>query len=357
MVERAAVNRKVPGSSPGRGAYDAPYMIRRADRLTWLVVALGLFTTALVVAIRVSRHLALGELTSLAVSSDGSFVAAGHRNGRVTLWNPATGERTATIRSDKWGWGTLENVVISHDKQWIASVEREGNEEGTIHIFEAGSGSLVDCLRGGDSSTPVAFHPRKPWLAWVKGESISIWDASARKEVRRLAPRRFRASAFAFSPEGQHLALGVLDMEGVPGNENVVLTWDVERDRLVSTFKGLESFPDELAFSPDGSRLGSIALGGSFVMWDVKTGSTVLSLPCATWSPSSFSFSPDGTRVSIGLGDGSLREYAVADGRMLQEWTNHPKDPGHVRVVRYHPEGRMIAYSAEARVLFKPIKP
>ena len=300
------------------------------------------------------RYTTLGPIESLAFSPDGAYLAAGHRNGRVTLWDPSTRRRTDTLRSDNWAF---EKLAVSHDGKWIAGIQRYGNEEAKVRIYDAASGTLVDSLEKGESCSPVAFHPVKPWLVWVTGEeAISIWDVSERREIRQLAPHKVRVSAFAFSRDGRHLAIGVLDMAGVPDNESVIVIWDIERDCRVAEVKGLDSFPREVAYSPDGKSLGSIALGGKFQLWDLKTGTAMLSLPEETWSPSSFSFNPEGTRVSVGLGNGSLLEYSIIDGRLLGEWSNESKDPGSARHVRYDPIGRLLAYSADANVVFQPLK-
>lgn len=80
-----------------------------------------------------------------------------------------------------------------------------------------------------------------------------------------------RVNAVAFSPNGQFLAAGYgwNDQGGVKiwnaANRTVVWTWATKKNE-----KGSEGV-DEVAFSPDGTRLAAATSAGDVLVWKVGT--------------------------------------------------------------------------------------
>lgn len=328
----------------------------------WLGLTLGLFALIAVGVLTVKlakfvaskvRFFELSEVDSLAVSPNGSFVAAGHRDGRLTLWDPSTGKRTATLREDRT---PIADLTVSSDGRYIAAGYRHGNGKGWVCLYDRTSNRWIARLGDCSFSPSVAFHPSRPILAWsTKDDSIGLWDVEAGREIRRLAPGKIRPSALAFSPDGRTLAIAALETKVF--HPNSIAIWDIEGDKVVSELKGHGRWPEEVAFSPDGSELGSIGTGDSLIVWNLKTLQPVHRIVHATWMPSSLSFAPGRTTVFMALGDGSLTEYSLRDGAMVKDWTQRNAEGRGARSVRCDPKGRFVAYWSGSSVSFKPLGP
>jgi YVTN family beta-propeller protein len=109
-------------------------------------------------------------------------------------------------------------------------------------------------------------------------------------------------------------ATGAGDIYVVNSGDNTVSVVDPETDTVVTT-ANVESFPTDVAVSPDGSQA-----------WVVNNGdSAVSTIPTATNSadggfaifagiPESIAFSPDGTRAYLGLTGGGIDVFDLSTG-------------------------------------------
>ena len=99
-----------------------------------------------------------GSLLSLAVSPDGTWIAAGLFDGTLKVFNAATGEQSAMGSPGK----ALFGVAFSSDGRQLAT----GAEDRTVRIWERNSKKELLALRFHDSPVErVAFSPNGGYLA------------------------------------------------------------------------------------------------------------------------------------------------------------------------------------------------
>ena len=143
-------------------------------------------------------------------------------------------------------------------------------------------------MDGGSPSQPR----RQPACGHRRQGRIRVWDAGTGAELASLGTLGEGTGTLAFSPDGKQLASSV-------GGEWSVILWDIDKARKVRTFSpdttGGEKTPSlsglqEIAFSPDGSRLAGVRMpaanfpigGRSVLVWDVKTGGMPENVPNAS---------------------------------------------------------------------------
>ena len=125
---------------------------------------------------------------SVAFSPDGKILAAGDFDGRVYLWNVASGGPTATLADP--GSKGVGSVAFSPDGNILAA----GDFNGRVYLWNAASGRLVATLADPDSDgvDSVAFSP--------DGQALAVGDENGNTYLWNVAhrinwPLTFPASA------------------------------------------------------------------------------------------------------------------------------------------------------------------
>src|SRR5262249_19325998 len=175
--------------------------------------------------------------------------------------------------------------------------------------------------------TTLAFTPgghglagglSSAWASPGSDSEVRIWDIATGGLVLKRAFRHGRSDAVTYNGDGTLLAAAVGDV----GDAGVIEVLDAGSGRQRVALAGHSQMIWELAFSPDGTRLASVA---SFPMqvaevklWDLASGREMLTLKTNGvdlagsngLGNSGFAFSPDGHRLSY-LPGGSRRQAEV----------------------------------------------
>jgi WD40 repeat protein/serine/threonine protein kinase len=106
-----------------------------------------------------------------------------------------------------------------------------------------------------------------------------------------------------------------------------------------SVWLSLGGYCSVMAFSPDGERLASGALGGAVKIWDSATGKELLSLKGHAPGVISVAFSPDGGRLASGGSDKTVKVWDSATGKELLSLGGHAAA---VTSVAFSPDGQRV---------------
>ncbi len=200
-----------------------------------------------------------------------------------------------------------------------------------VELYASADGHLLGRIPGlGSPIADIAISPDGRLLAAAQADqSISLWDVAERSiltelrlpldEAGLIVPGSF--TSVAFSPDNQFLAAGD---DG--GNVGVWAMSDYVNLQVLSV--GLRVVAD-VAFSPDSQQVAGASEGwrtepGAIWIWDVATGEEAHWLGIADetrfLAPAQrLAFSPDGSEVLMGLADGSLLRWRLADTSTLAQ--------------------------------------
>ncbi len=196
----------------------------------------------------------------------------------------------------------------------------------------------------------VAYSPDGTRLATAGPDhTVRIHDADTGKVRTTLTGHTRRVLGLAFSADGSRLGSVAAELgHGIDKTELTV--WDVAAGRSVFSRQGPAGGVRDVAFSPDGRRLaaggGNPQAGpGTVTVYDAVTGAEVLSLRGPTGLVSSVAYSPDGSllvccALAYRAGGGEVFVWEAATGKPL------PPFPGQGRGllgVAFHPEGKLLA--------------
>jgi WD40 repeat protein len=193
--------------------------------------------------------------STLCVSDDGCVLAAGHRDGNISIREAETGLTLS-------GWtahrGVVEAVAYSPDGQMLASAAQDT----LVKLWRTGDNSLFATLRGHTGSAQrLAFSPDGDYLASGDSEGeVIIWETQTGEPVASFVRKLRMVLSLAFTPECNQLLCcwrgGKLALHRVPDGRH---TADFDEDIAASYVE----------FSPDGNRLVVCSKSdGTFFIWD-----------------------------------------------------------------------------------------
>jgi WD40 repeat protein len=255
-------------------------------------------------------RLGKGPISDVSAAPDGRWLAVASSMG-VEIRDGTTVEFVSFIPIE----ATIVAIALSPNGSLLAAA----SDDGLIRLFQVPSGKEIGTLVGHTNCvTSVSFSPDGKTLASISTDgTVRIWDVAQRAEACEYGVRVPGLSCYsrrprvAFSPRGQIIAYSTSD-----GTINVL---DLAQSRVVITLKawGIEFIAGDIAFSPNGELLAGGFHTGFVKIWDVTSGELVHSFGGHARSVDSVAFSRDGSLVCSGSYDGKVVVRNLLTGRVL----------------------------------------
>ena len=214
--------------------------------------------------------------------------------------------------------------------------------EGTVRLFDAGTGELVREFGGCAKERridDVAFSPDGKAVAASGGDMpMHVWETKTGKRLHDLGSNC--DGSVSFSPDGRTLASG-----GLYGR---VRFWDLASGKETPLPEGDDWRIDSLAYSPDGRTLATYT--GVFRLWDARTGR-----PLHRWSKRqddeadafftcpSVRFLPAGRGI---IGTVGRKTPVLCDAATGRELRRLPPAKGSICAFALSADGRFLAANA-----------
>ncbi|MBD2544924.1 WD40 domain-containing protein [Planktothricoides raciborskii] len=264
---------------------------------------------------------------SVAFSPDGRFLATGHDNGEVRLWEVADGEQIAIYRGHS---NSVRSVAISPDGNILAS----GSDDQTIKLWDLHSGDCLQTLPGHSNPVKsVAISPDGKILASGSYDNtIKLWDIESGECLKTLQGHSNSVFSVAISPDGNILASGSYD--------NTIKLWDLHSGDCLQTLPGHNNWVRSVAISPDGKTLASGSNDHTIKLWDLHSGHCLQTLPGHSDWVWSVAISPDGNILASGSVDNTIKLWNLHSGQCLQTLQEHSNS---VWSVAISPDGKTLA--------------
>jgi WD40 repeat protein len=196
------------------------------------------------------------RMKQVAVSDDGTLMAAAFGDTKVRLWNLEDGSEQEGIVHE----APVTRVLFSSDSKRLAT-----QSGGHAHVWDVESGKLLDTFESADSDAAIALSPDGQLLAvYEDGGKAAIWNLTTKQKT--TADETFPIMlAAAFSHDGLMLAVGTYD-----GRDRAIKVVDVASGTVLKTFLGHFDHVQSLAFAPDDTELISGSDDCTVRVWDLS---------------------------------------------------------------------------------------
>ncbi|KAL5493028.1 hypothetical protein ACEPAI_4476 [Sanghuangporus weigelae] len=236
-------------------------------------------------------------------SPSGSRIVSGSDNGRLGIWDGATGARIG--KEIEGHTDDVYDVRYSPDGTRFVS----GSIDGTVKIWDF-TGKLVTKMQTVSGVFAVAFST--DGCRVISGHENGIlrnWDAQNGNLVTKWRGHEYVVRAVAYSPDGTRIVSG--------SDDKSVRIWDAQSGAAVGEpLEGHEDWVYAVAYSPDGSRVVSGSLDNATVrIWDAHAGNQIGEpLKGHKYAVVDVGYSQDGSRIISASWDDKIRFWNATNG-------------------------------------------
>ena len=243
-------------------------------------------------------------------------IAIGKQDGMIQLWDVATRKKLSTLRGHvdlplqplgkpvqrMFKKNRVLAVAFSPDGTRLAS----GSPDTTVRLWNTtGDRDSMILQKHTGATNVLAFSPDGKTLAsGSTDKTVQLWDTTNGEPIATLTGHINGIAALAFSPDGRILVSGSTD--------GTIRFWDIETETpLENLITGhTQSIKAATFFQDSGqnsSTLVSAAFNGEITFWDTDTSqkSAVQNSEHRDWY-SAVAFSPDGTKLVSVAADGTV---------------------------------------------------
>jgi WD40 repeat protein/serine/threonine protein kinase len=241
-------------------------------------------------------------LAMLAGSSP--LLALGSPGGRTVIVDPVANLALAEFMAAADG---VTALAASRDGTLLA----RGTRDGRLELWSAQTGERVAALqeRGQALASLVLFKDAQTLASCDDAGHLQLWNLATRTPLATLQPRGAAITAMCESPDGARLITG--------GADGSVRLWDLAARRELPALGGHEGPVTSIAISADGTRLASGSMQGDVRLWDLaaRKAGAILALPLE--SVQAVAFDPSGQTVLGGTDAGQVALWDATSGRKL----------------------------------------
>ncbi len=198
------------------------------------------------------------KVTSVSFSTDVRYVASGHENGQIKIWEIKTGELLNVLWATKV-FGGIIDVEFSPDGRFIAACQ----DDERLRVWRFPD-YREKFLEGHERAVySLAFDPVTGHLvsAGVDGR-VRIWDIETGETIREIKAHEKAIMSVAVTEDGRTLITGSKD--------NTIRIWELATGRRVAELLGHGKQVNSVAVNSNVTLLASGSDDGTVRIWDIS---------------------------------------------------------------------------------------
>ncbi len=263
-------------------------------------------------------------VAAVAVAADGSVIATAAEDGEVRLWHGSSGEGLAVLSGPR---SLTKSVAVASQGRYVAA----GNAVGMVVVWRDRDPTPWKTLHHEEPRwvTHLGLSPETHLLvsATINARRLSVWDLDAGARRRKMEGLGAQVTTVDFLPDGERLLVAITTQaeaeilnlgrhrgRALKGHRDEVTAvtagssgrwlatasedlsvrlWDATTAEEVQGYQGLNSWASAVALDPTGRFVAAGDQDGLVVVWNRQTGERIVdlfALPNDGWAV----ISPDG---------------------------------------------------------------
>ena len=252
------------------------------------------------------------NLTTLALSADGSLVALGGAEATIQIINLANRKKSLTIQTPS---PQIRAIAIQPEKQFIAAAAGDNN----IHILELATGKKIKTLEGHTGhirALDISPDGRTLYSASFDG-TIRWWRFPQGPEVKRLSVNNTEWFSL-----GQGLQSETLLSAGA---SQKIQVWKLPEGVLLRELEGHTGTVTLLAVANSGSFAASYARDQDIHVWNYASGKLLRQIPVDNEVTTALVIHPGEQFVINGNYKGEINFWNISTGSRISQLVGHDK--------------------------------
>jgi len=271
-------------------------------------------------------------ITTLSYSFDGKKLVSGSRYATIREWDVQRGKCLRTY--PRRHLDGISSVCYNADGSRIfssASSDRESTLDSSIKEWDVNIGEEVrtlpeHCL----GVNALSYSPKTMTLVSASYDNtIKEWDLRSGECIRTYTSYPRAINCVQYSRDGKTLISG-----NVPGT---IKRWNRETKECLQVYRGISQGTPIVQFSLDETHIFMISDDGVYEKWDTVTGECLV---CRKQEKEKvFCFSPDGERILSADQFGTIHEWEVMSGKLLNSYPESLDTKRIISWLCYRPDG------------------
>lgn len=262
------------------------------------------------------------NISAVAFSNDGQWIAAGYANGIVVLYDAKTYDKKLEITSEGFDFTRLAFIPENH--YLAASVCMDvGCDTGQVEIYDVQTGDITQTFTQHTAAVyALAVSPDgQQVLSGDDAGFVYVWSVETGEELGNFNFEAGQVTAAVYMPHGQQALIAY----GVAGGDfslRLVDFTDFAALQQIYQLRGHTNFIWDLAVTPSGRQAISGSYDNSMILWNLETGDVLQRF--RGHGNLIYGVALAGQRrVLSGSLDGTIRYWDIANGAEISRFETH----------------------------------
>ena len=248
-------------------------------------------------------------IISVAISSDGLFIATGSNDRTIRIWETKSGKCIKVF----YHQDSVLEVVISSNNELVIS----GGADNAIKIWEVKSGKYIETLRGHKQLVLgiAVFKNSNQIVSSSYDGTLRVWNIESGKCIKIIEGDSEIFLTITISSDGRRIFSG--------DDDSRIKIWDIESGKCLKVLDGHSNMVRTVALSSDDKLLVSGSFDKTIRIWNAESGRCLKVIEGHLDVVRRVAISKDNKIIVSSSDDKTVRVWSSESGRCLGVLKGH----------------------------------